>query len=201
MGNLRSVTKALEAVGARIRLVETPDEIGSAAGLGAARGGGAGRLCRCARRVDWPIPSAPGFAKTARFSGVCLGLQALFERSEEGDARGLGVFAGRVVRFRLDALKVPHMGWNDVAFRDPARPLVRGPISTAEQFYFVHSYYVVPEDQDLIAGETEYTPDSFHLHGGPGAVLRHPVSPGEIPTGRTGPLSGIRATWSRHKQA
>lgn len=156
MGNLRSVTKALEAVGARIRLVERPDEIGSAAGLVLP---GVGALGDC---VDALKQS--GLADTIRswvredrpFLGVCLGLQALFERSEEGDAEGLGIFAGRVVRFRPEGLKVPHMGWNNVAFRPPAAPLIAEADLDRQQFYFVHSYYVVPEDPDLIAGETEY---------------------------------------------
>ena len=90
------------------------------------------------------------------FLGVCLGLQALFERSEEGDVRGLGVFEGSVVRFRFESLKVPHMGWNSVSFRTRARPLVGQPDLEGEQFYFVHSYFVVPGDKDLIAGETVY---------------------------------------------
>ena len=126
MGNLRSVTKALEAVGAHIRLVETPDEIGTAAGLVLP---GVGALGDCVDALE-----KSGLADTIRawiredrpFLGVCLGLQALFEHSEEGDARGLGVFPGRVVRFRSDDLKVPHMGWNNVAFKTPAAPLVSG---------------------------------------------------------------------------
>lgn len=156
MGNLRSVTKALEAVGARIRLVERPDEIGKAAGLVLP---GVGALGDCVDALE-----RSGLADTIRswigedrpFLGVCLGLQALFERSEEGDARGLGIFAGRVIRFRSEGLKVPHMGWNNVAFREPAAPLVAGNHIDRQQFYFVHSYYVVPEDPGLIAGETEY---------------------------------------------
>jgi glutamine amidotransferase len=156
MGNLRSVTKALEAVGARIRLVESPDEIGPAAGLVLP---GVGALGDCVDALEHS-----GLADTIRgwigedrpFLGVCLGLQALFEHSEEGDARGLGVFSGRVVRFRSDDLKVPHMGWNDVAFRDPAAPLISGADLDRRQFYFVHSYYVVPDDTGLIAGETDY---------------------------------------------
>lgn len=156
MGNLRSVSKALEAVGAQVRLVTKPDEVSDSDGLVFP---GVGALGDCVAALqssglggiihEWIRDDRP-------FLGVCLGLQALFERSEEGNVRGLGVFEGKVVRFRFDSLKVPHMGWNSVSFRTQARPLVGKPDLEGEQFYFVHSYHVMPGDESLIAGETVY---------------------------------------------
>ena len=156
MGNLRSVTKALEAVGAQIRLVTKPDEVSDVEGLVFP---GVGALGDCVDALQ-----SSGLDGTIRewirddrpFLGVCLGLQALFETSEEGETRGLGIFEGRVVRFRSDSLKVPHMGWNSVSFRPSARPLFGQSDLDGQQFYFVHSYHVVPGDAGLIAGETTY---------------------------------------------
>ena len=157
MGNLRSVAKAVEAAGGAVRVVTRPDEIGSAAGLvlpgvgaladciTALKAGGLDRALR-----DWIAADKP-------FLGVCLGLQALFDFSEEGDTPGLGIFPGRIVRFRLPAgLKVPHMGWNTVRFTQPASPLTTGLLTEGEAFYFVHSYYCVPADPALVLAECEY---------------------------------------------
>ncbi|MEX2044984.1 MAG: imidazole glycerol phosphate synthase subunit HisH, partial [Opitutus sp.] len=115
--NLRSVTKALEAVGASVRVVHTPADVGASGARGLVLPGvGALRDCVASLRAsglddtvrDWVASDRP-------FLGVCLGMQALFERSEEGGVRGLGVFAGRVVHFRLPpGFKVPHMGWNTI---------------------------------------------------------------------------------------
>lgn len=90
------------------------------------------------------------------FFGICLGLQALFEYSEEGDTEGLGVFKGMVKRFRVDPrLKIPHMGWNSVSF-ETNDPLLQGLRSGQDQFYFVHSYFVQPREDSLTLFETDY---------------------------------------------
>jgi glutamine amidotransferase len=90
------------------------------------------------------------------FLGVCLGMQALFEHSEEGEVRGLGVFRGEVVLFRRPPeFKIPHMGWNTVRFVQPGSPLARG-LPDGEAFYFVHSYYCVPADPALVLAECDY---------------------------------------------
>ena len=105
--------------------------------------------------VDWIAADRP-------FFGICLGLQALFEHSEEGDTRGLGIFPGRVKRFPSgiasgSGLKVPHMGWNSVHFDPSMAPsLTEGLKSGVDQFYFVHSYYVEPADKKLQLFESEY---------------------------------------------
>jgi glutamine amidotransferase len=93
------------------------------------------------------------------FLGVCLGMQALFDESEEGGVRGLGIFPGRVVRFRLaPPLKVPHMGWNTVRFTQRGTALQEGLAPEGESFYFVHSYHCVPEDRSLVLAECDYGP-------------------------------------------
>lgn len=158
--NLRSVTKALEAAGALPRVIRAREDLetsGTAAGL-VLPGVGALRDCVEALRItgldalvrDWIERDRP-------FLGVCLGMQALFERSEEGATTGLGIFAGEVRRFRLPAeFKVPHMGWNAVHFVQPGSPLAHGLNPDGEAFYFVHSFHCVPADRGLVLAECEY---------------------------------------------
>lgn len=157
--NLRSVTKALEAVGASIRVVRTPEDIAAVGARGLVLPGvGALRDCVASLRAsrldstvrDWIAADKP-------FLGVCLGMQALFAHSEEGNITGLGAFPGKVVRFQRPAdFKIPHMGWNTVRFTQPASPLAAGLASEGENFYFVHSYYCVPEDPSLVLAECDY---------------------------------------------
>lgn len=156
MGNLRSVLRAWEHVGAEARLVDRPEAIGDADALVFP---GQGAIVDAMRLLG-----STGFDRAIRgwieadkpFFGICLGLQALFEHSEEGDTPGLGVFKGRVRRFPAGCgLKIPHMGWNSVRFL-PGDPLTDGLASGTDQFYFVHSYYVDPEDASLALFETEY---------------------------------------------
>lgn len=156
MGNLRSVTKAWEHAGGRVRVVRQPEDVRSPDALVLP---GVGALADCTAALE-----RTGLAKVVRewierdrpFFGICLGLQALFETSEEGAAQGLGVFAGCVRRFQVPPpLKVPHMGWNVVAF-EGGEALLHGLQPRAEQFYFVHSYHIVPQDEKLVWGRTEY---------------------------------------------
>jgi glutamine amidotransferase len=106
------------------------------------------------RQLVEPIRAAIAFGKP--FLGICLGLQMLFDRSfEDGQYEGLGVIAGDVVRFEVPAeYKVPHMGWNQLHFR--RRPPIFAGVDEGAHFYFVHSYYVVPRDESVIATETAY---------------------------------------------
>jgi len=159
MGNLRSVLRAFERVGGRPRLVTTPAE---AAGADALVFPGQGAIVDCMRLLqetnlddtvrDWIAHDRP-------FFGVCLGLQALFEHSEEGDTPTLGIFPGQVIRFRLQPpFKIPHMGWNTVRFANsvPSDPLLRGLNPEGDSFYFVHSYHAQTPDRSLVWGETDY---------------------------------------------
>lgn len=157
MGNLRSVAKAVEAAGAAVRIVTRPDEIGAAAGL-VLPGVGALADCVTALKAGGLDRAVADWIKADRpFLGVCLGLQALFEFSEEADTPGLGIFPGKVVRFRVPAgLKIPHMGWNTVRFTQPGSPLTAGLKPDGEAFYFVHSYHCVPADPALVLGECDY---------------------------------------------
>lgn len=157
--NLRSVTKALEAVGAAPQVVRTPEEVAAAQASGLVLPGvGALRDCVAALRAakldvtvrDWIAADRP-------FLGVCLGMQALFEHSEEGGVKGLGIFPGRVVKFRRPpAFKIPHMGWNTVKFIQPNSPLAVDLAPEGEAFYFVHSFHCEPADRSLILGECDY---------------------------------------------
>ena len=157
--NLRSVTKALEAVGAAPCIVQTPAEVhaSNAAGL-VLPGVGALRDCVAALHTtgldrtvqEWIAADRP-------FLGVCLGMQALFEKSEEGGVIGLGVFPGEVVRFRIPAtFKIPHMGWNTVQFVQASSPLASSLMREGEAFYFVHSFHCVPKDRSLVLAECDY---------------------------------------------
>ncbi|MBL9186576.1 MAG: imidazole glycerol phosphate synthase subunit HisH [Opitutaceae bacterium] len=156
--NLRSVTKALEAVGASIRVVRTPADVTADARGLVLPGVGALRDCVASLRAtkldatvrDWIAADRP-------FLGVCLGMQALFEHSEEGGITGLGVFPGRVVRFRRPPeFKIPHMGWNTVRFTQPHSPLATGLATEGEAFYFVHSFHCAPADPSLVLAECDY---------------------------------------------
>ena len=157
--NLRSVTKALEAVGAHVRVVRSPAEVTAAGAQGLVLPGvGALRDCVASLRNsrldgtvrDWIAADRP-------FLGVCLGMQALFEHSEEGNITGLGVFPGQVVRFRRPPeFKIPHMGWNVVRFVQPRSPLGAHLSPEGENFYFVHSFHCVPADPALVLGECDY---------------------------------------------
>lgn len=157
--NLRSVTKALEAVGAEIRVVRNPAEIAANAPRGLVLPGvGALRDCVAELRAtgldaavrDWIAADRP-------FLGVCLGMQALFEHSEEGDTAGLGIFPGRVERFRRPPeFKIPHMGWNPVRFTQTESPLRAGLQTEGEFFYFVHSFHCRPADPGLVLAECDY---------------------------------------------
>jgi len=157
MGNLRSVSKAFEACGAEVKLITAPDQIGDATGLVLP---GVGALGDCVEglRGCQLIDLVKGWVTDGRpFFGVCLGFQALYDYSEEGSVKGLGIFPGQVKRFRLPKeYKVPHMGWNAATFADPSDPIVGGLESGIDQFYFVHSYYVAPENETSAFFRTDY---------------------------------------------
>jgi glutamine amidotransferase len=154
MGNVRSVEKALARCGASVEVSEKADRVLAAdhlvlPGVGAF-GDAMGELRR--RRLLDPIRQV--IAANRPFLGICLGLQVLFERSEENPGvKGLGVVAGEVKRFRTH-LKVPHMGWNALAIERPC-PLF-DEIGENPSVYFVHSYYVVPNDEEWTAATTTY---------------------------------------------
>ena len=155
MGNLRSVSKALEHVAPQAEIAVTADaQVIRAAERIVVPGQGA--LPDCMRNLGASgARDAVLEALTAKpYLGICLGLQMLFEHGEEGDTPGLGVLAGRVPRFARTELKIPHMGWNEV-LQENAHPLWAG-ISDRSRFYFVHSYYPAPADRALVAASCVY---------------------------------------------
>jgi glutamine amidotransferase len=157
--NLRSVTKALESVGASPVVVRTPAEADECEAGGLVLPGvGALRDCVLSLRSSGLDETVREWIALDRpFLGVCLGMQALFTSSEEGSVSGLGIFPGHVVRFRLaPPLKVPHMGWNTVRFVQRGTALQEGLADDGESFYFVHSYHCVPEDRGLVLAECDY---------------------------------------------
>jgi len=155
MGNLRSVSKALEHVApqAEVRVTADPQAILSSDRVVVP---GQGALPDCMRQLDasGAREAVLEAARAKPFLGICVGLQMLFERGEEGDTPGLGVLPGEVPRFRLAGLKVPHMGWNEVAQAQP-HPLWGG-IADGSRFYFVHSYYPAPRGPTLSAATAVY---------------------------------------------
>ena len=157
--NLRSVTKAVETVGAEVCVVQTPADVAAARAAGLILPGvGALRDCVTALRASGlDVTVREWIGANRPFLGVCLGMQALFEHSEEGGVSGLGVFPGRVVRFRRPPeYKIPHMGWNTVRFTQPASPLAQDLATEGESFYFVHSFHCEPADAALTLAECDY---------------------------------------------
>ena len=156
--NLRSVHKSLLKVGADVRLVQRPDEIGDARGL-VLPGVGAFDDCIHALRQQELLEASREFVKTGKpFLGICVGYQALFERSEEFNscAAGMGVFQGSVVRFAdADGLKIPQIGWNQLEIVQENCPLYRG-IAGGSYVYFVHSFFPQPVDETIVATRTDY---------------------------------------------
>lgn len=156
MGNLRSVLRAWEHVGADARLVTDPSELDQADAVIFPGQGAIVDAMRLLKRTGFDQAIRDWIAADKPFFGICLGLQALFEHSEEGDTEALGVFKGRVKRFQIDpSLKIPHMGWNSVRIEAPCS-VTEGLVSDTDQFYFVHSYYIEPEDPSLALFTTDY---------------------------------------------
>ena len=160
-GNLRSVEKALRFVGGDVRLVQSPDGMKNASAV-VLPGVGAFDDCVNAMQRQELLEATRGFIGTGRpFLGICIGYQALFEQSEEFDscATGLGLFAGKVVRFPDgQGLKVPQIGWNQIEIVQPECPIFRG-VENGSHVYFVHSFYPQPEDNSIVATRTTYGVD------------------------------------------
>ncbi|TAN60600.1 imidazole glycerol phosphate synthase subunit HisH [bacterium] len=153
MGNLRSVSKALEASGAKeVKVVSQPKEILKADKIVLPGVGAMAEAISALRKLNLIEPIKESIFRKP-FLGICLGLQLLFTESEEGGrVKGLGIFKGKVKRFS-GRLKVPHMGWNQI--RVKSSYILRN-IPDNSYFYFCHSYYVVPEDKSIIASNTDY---------------------------------------------
>lgn len=163
MGNLRSVQKALERQGAAAEICESPAELADAEkmilpGVGAFRDAIAEL-----RNREFVDPIRDHIDAGKPFLGICLGLQLLFDVGyEEGEWEGLGIVPGKVVKFEDlpesngERLCIPHMGWNQLQRSETNSPDVLAGVPADAWFYFVHSYYVVPDDESVVAAHTEH---------------------------------------------
>lgn len=156
-GNLRSVVKAFEFLGSKVQVFQSPDGIGE---MDALIFPGQGTFDQCMESLrktgfdekirDWIEEGKPYF-------GICLGLQVLFDNSEEGELKGLGIFSGQVKRFPTQkALKIPHMGWNSVNWNLSNEDTLRQGLVDGDQFYFVHSYFVTEVSKKVVCFQTSY---------------------------------------------
>ncbi|MDO8282150.1 MAG: imidazole glycerol phosphate synthase subunit HisH [Thermodesulfovibrionia bacterium] len=167
MGNLRSVEKGFQKAGVEVMVTNRPEDVKNADGV-VLPGVGAFKDCMGElKNLNLNDTVVESIKSGKPFLGICLGLQVLFSESEEfGKCMGLDIFKGKVPRFnfgdqklltlnsQLSTLKVPHMGWNEVKIKKE-NPLLKG-IPDKSFFYFVHSYYVAPEDSSIIATTTDY---------------------------------------------
>jgi glutamine amidotransferase len=156
MGNLRNVQKGFEKIGFRARLTRNRNEIGSASAIVLP---GVGAFKDCMENLEkYGLVEIllRSIEKGKPYLGICLGLQVLFSESEEfGSHKGLDLIQGKVVRFVPDPEhKVPHMGWNTIE-KEKEVPMLRG-IESGDFFYFVHSYYVIPDKTEWISSFTTY---------------------------------------------
>ena len=154
-GNLRSVQKAFEHLGAAATITDDPQVVAAAERLVLPGVGAFGDAMRELHRRDLVAPIVAHVRADRPFFGICMGLQLLFDTGREGGRHeGLGLLAGDVARFDLPAgYKVPHMGWNTVTWRPGARP---AGCADGEHFYFVHSYHARPADESVVAAVADY---------------------------------------------
>jgi len=162
-GNLRSVINSLKAIGVEAKLVDMPEDLGEIDKL-IFPGVGAFKDCMNfleSRKMDTAILKYIESGKL--FLGICLGFQVLFEKSEEfGTQEGLGIFKGRVRKFS-GKQKVPHMGWNNIQIKKSNQLL--SDIADGTYFYFVHSYFVEPEEEDVVSCLTSYGDNFLSMVG------------------------------------
>ena len=153
-GNTLSVTRALKKVGARVDLTPNPEKVAAADAVVLPGVGAFGDCMRKLRERGMDEDCLETYRTGKPFLGVCVALQVFFEASEESPGvEGLGIFPGRVVKFDVGPLKVPHMGWNDLDLARP-HPVFDG--LSGEAFYFVHSYYPEPEEPSDLLGVSDY---------------------------------------------
>lgn len=157
LGNLRSVAKALEAVGAKTKVTNRAEDLTGACAIVLPGVGAFKRAMDNLEQLGIISAILQAIKEGKPFLGICLGLQVLFTESEEhGRHKGLGLIKGKVKRF-TPGVKIPHMGWNSVQFTvDSSQLTVLKDIPNKSYFYFVHSYYVEPEDKGVVVATTDY---------------------------------------------
>jgi glutamine amidotransferase len=178
-GNLRSVQKAFEHLGHEAVFTSDPGDLNAAPAIVFPGQGASPAAMEALRRDGMADAVLRAIADGKPFFGVCLGLQLLLDHSEEGDTDGLGVVPGMVRRFTGD-LKVPHMGWNAVEL-SVDHPVFEG-VPEESYFYFVHSYYADPSDDDWVVGRTSYGVEfaSVLARGSLVATQFHPEKSGAV---------------------
>lgn len=184
VGNLFSVEKALAALGADAKITSDARTIAAADKI-VLPGVGAFGDCMKNLTATGLIPTIKDFVKTGKpMLGICVGLQILFEGSEESiGVAGLGLLKGKVRRIQAPGLKVPHMGWNSLTIKSPRQPLdlFQG-LSEKPYVYFVHSYHAVPQDSSIVTATTEYGSEltAAVAKGNIQATQFHPEKSGDV---------------------
>ena len=184
VGNLFSVEKALAALGADAKITSDARTIAAADKI-VLPGVGAFGDCMENLTATGLIPTIKDFVKTGKpMLGICVGLQILFEGSEESiGVAGLGLLKGKVRRIQAPSLKVPHMGWNSLTIKSPRQPLdlFQG-LSEKPYVYFVHSYHAVPQDSSIVTATTEYGSEltAAVAKGNIQATQFHPEKSGDV---------------------
>ncbi len=160
MGNLRSVSKALEHLGGKVMVSSSPSDIEMAEKIVLPGVGAFGDAAAELKRQNLMEPLRQAVEKKKPFFGICLGLQLLFKTSEESpEGEGLNVLPGKVQLFRSKNIKIPQMGWNQVVWQK-SHPLIKN-VPSNSYFYFVHSYYAAPEKKEAALGQTTYGEETF----------------------------------------
>ncbi len=157
MGNLRSVSKALEKVGFDVKVSSNKEDIKNAKAVVVPGVGAFGDAIHNLERFGLKEEIIKSIKEGKPYLGICLGLQILFEYGYEfGEHEGLGILKGKVIRFEnKEGFKVPHMGWNQVHIKENKR--MYSEIKNGEFFYFVHSFYPLPSDSSVISSITDYS--------------------------------------------
>ncbi len=179
-GNVRSVINAIESLGEKVKVVANPQDILAAEKLVFPGVGNFGSMMKILEEKGYVDPLKSYLRSDRPFFGICMGLQALFEESEEAPGvMGLGFIPGKVKRFDIN-LSVPHIGWNGINIRQASR-IFQG-LQGDERFYFVHSYHVVPEDRSVVLTTTDYGYEfiSGIQKGNIIATQFHPEKSGEV---------------------
>ena len=179
-GNIRNVVNALNKLGYQVKLTSDPEEMLSADTVILPGVGAAGDTVSSLQKLNLVEPVLRIIAEDRPFMGICIGLQVLFtETEEDGGQTCLDAFSGRV-RKLPEGQKIPHMGWNQVKQKID-HPVFEG-VPDNSNFYFVHSYYVDPEDKSLVAGTTEYGVEfcSIIIKGNVVGTQFHPEKSGDL---------------------
>lgn len=155
MSNLRSVRHAFEYLGANARIIDSPGDLTSARAFVLPGDGAFGPAMENLQAGGWLEPIRTAISRGTPFLGICLGMQLLFDSSEEmGEYRGLGILRGRVKKFPASSVKIPQIGWNQLNIANSSRFLAG--VNDGAHAYFVHSYYCEAKDANVIAAQTEY---------------------------------------------